>query len=483
MDVVLAIMGYCTQNGKEGPILCIKGRDAKGEAHLAKVDSGEQVNAKIRPYFSIPEEEVDRATDKATAITDSPPGPQDEKLKMIWTKWPMEVRDMRGNFSKTYQAAVIWYKKAIIDLGLERGYVKIAKFDPFNEWTDVPQISIPTESERFYVLPRYEAFDIETNHAKVLKATGKYGELDDAADISIIDANIIDNYDKEYHSFVVTGDHKDYEIEVECRLKDEIHKLVEGVPKKERGRPPTVPKLAKKFVHERKTEPKMLFDFIEHVRSKQPDAIGGHNICGNYFLISHKGRSRRLWRNGFDIPMLVLRCKAIGVDYNRLSPVNIVEIRKVAPKKVASPGTGFDIPISLLAQVDFIKADDVLQLSTRMEEYQTVDGQIFYMGNRKLGTYGGYFFGTGKVEHRGEKVWELFERNWREGDEYCQADTELSFALFEKFGVMDRVFALSHTYGIPPEDAFYTSRLQKFLTLRYCRGRMMIPTEIYKEKD
>ena len=466
VDKVLEIKSFDTENGKNGPILCLLCYDAENKGTVLKVDSGDLRNAKIRPYFGIFEKEVEKAKQipRVTSIREGAKGPLGEHLNLVVTQWPRDTADIRYNFTRTFEADVEWRDVAKRELGL-KAHIKVKDYNTNSEWIYVDQISAPVESEKVFPPNRYITFDIETDHSAVIKEKGYPGTHEDIALIKVICINAIDNFENEYYSFSLKKDIVKDTITRKSRLPDNL-------------RPKNVPKDAichrQTFADERE----MLNAFFWYCRQRLPVAYGGHSIAGSQKLMSFGGKPERMWRNGFDIPILACRGKYLGANYQWLSPINIVQFRK--KEKVVNNEPGLDVVISLSSPIEFMKTDDMFQFTMRAEQYER-DGKKYRMRNQKLDTYMLYYFNIAKVQHEGQ-VWEVFQNNWEDGDYYCWGDTEGSYALYEKFKAVDQVLNITRRFGVHPRDVFYTSRLQDHITLDFCHDKFMLQSK-FEERE
>ncbi len=461
LDKSFEIKSFDTENGLKGPILCLLCYDSENKGTVLKIDSSDLRNHKIRPFFSVSVSEVEKAHQipQVISVEESKPGPLGEKLKRIVTQWPRDTADIRYKFEKTFEADVEWRDVAKRELGL-KAHIKVKNYNPNSEWIYVDQVVVPEENEKVYALNRYIVFDIETDHSAVIREKGTNGTHEDIALIRVICINAIDNFENEYYSFSLKKDIVKDTITRKSRLPDNL-------------RPKNVPKDA---ICHRQTfddERDMLNAFFWYCRQRLPVAYGGHSIAGSQKLMSFGGKPERMWRNGFDIPILACRGKHLGANYQWLSPINIVQFRK--KEKVVNNEPGLDVVISLSSPIEFMKCDDMFQFTQRAEQYEK-DGIKYRMRNQKLDTYMLYYFNVAKVQHSG-KVWEVFENNWDEGDYYCWGDTEGSYALYEKFGAIERVMNITRRFGVHPRDVFYTSRIQDHITLDFCHDKFMLQSK------
>jgi len=462
LDKVFEVKSHHTQNGKDGPILCILCYDADNKPFIFKIDSAD--NERIRPRFGILASEVDKIIgDPLVLKTTRAKGDLGEDLVIVWTKWPSDVVKLRDRFSRTFEADVKWNEVAMRELGIV-SHLKVKNFNPRLEWLNVDQVEIPADSEKVYAKNRYVVLDIETS-TKFVKNSPPVS-VEAVKQTPILCIVMVDSFEREYYSFILSGKNASRIEKRKSRIDDKF-------------RPPGVPAEAIVHVTEFTSEKAMLEAAFKWISERYPVAIGGHSICGAMYLTSHKGSQKRMWRNGFDIPMLYFRAKAIGANPGLMSPLGFVEERE--KKECVGDERGVDVEIPLITTIDFLKADDFFQFTARAEKYEDEHG-VHRLRNKKLGTYLDYYFRVGKVSHAGKEIWELFENNSQEGEYYCWGDVEGSFALYDFFNPVDRVFDYTRTFGIHPSNVFYTQKAQDHLTLLYTHGKFMMPSKYESER-
>ena len=211
----------------------------------------------FRPYFYVPAESFIPMDDKRFA--GSEPGYTSifgEPLTRIYTKLPMDVAQMRDQFSRSYEADILFPWRYRID----RGYVN-------------------KTNVRFFI-------DIEVSMGtRFMKGSFTH---------PITCMSCYDNKNTVYHVFVWRGDLTRLEeiLEIKERIPDEINKN----------------KILNVFLHKFSSEKEMMNAFIKHFNSINPDVVTSWNTSFDYPYIIN-----RMYVIGVD-PALISPIRSVGVD-------------------------------------------------------------------------------------------------------------------------------------------------------------------------
>ena len=97
---------YTLRKGK--PVILLRARDADGKGFIFEKEG-------LRPYFWAPLDEVADAAEIAIAV-------DGKKVGKVYTGIPSEVREKRENYSKSYEADILFPWRFLIDKGIRYGF-------------------------------------------------------------------------------------------------------------------------------------------------------------------------------------------------------------------------------------------------------------------------------------------------------------------------------------------------------------------------
>jgi len=449
----LKILNYCYYNNYNtdnpeynGPILVLKCRDRSNKPHIVKICDQEV----LKPEFYVPADETETALNIQriwpVLVGSSPDSIWDEKTVKIETHFPWQVKQIRKHFTHTYQADVKWEKLAVQKLGLKTPYIAVPSDYKFM-WLKATDIhTLPPESH-FPVDVRVCYWDIETDMRPVEPEFGGWKDAE-LCPITLIGA--FDNYLKEYHSFM-------------WHPKNVQKKVY--APKNHDG--------CLVFYHDFPNEREMLIGYFNWFAECNFDAQFGFNSEGGYRLRSFKGKSRKRWFDGYDMPFLYKRAEVLGLlkEIQIMSPVpNVKEFNRYYGVYFRRYGEKNQVEMRGLAQLDFIPIESVFKYEDKFYKFKGYG----------LDNYMQFFLGFGKVEHE-KQLWELWEDNPEKLRHYNLIDVEGTYKLDEKFGLSKGVFGLSEVVVAPAEDALLGSKLHDHDTLREYRGKIVFDTKYQKD--
>lgn len=427
----------------ECPYLLISGRDERGHQHTVKIAGNKGI---FRPHFYVEDKVENLAILKELGLEyEKWPYPavynEDEKVLIVYTQYPFEVRTFREAFEHTYEADVNYEKMFIMKLGLEGGYLECPK----KEWVEPEEVKPIPEDKHFYIEPRVFYIDIET--APIIPENG--WELDNQTIISLV---VYDNYDNEYNTFEHDSRNEDYwseERTVTNQLKHE-----------------NMPLESKEIIHHFKNEKEMLRKFFE-VFKKRPDAVFTFNGHGGYVLTSVKSKSIRVWRNGFDEPVIHIRGLNLGLikEMQEMSPLPKFKNKYGHYYGVYKRGKSdkYEVVIRGTTPLDFYYAEPLMRYTEKYRDFfgRSLEAYLSYFG--KVG---------GKVKHEGLTVSELKDVDLYKELYYNRVDVEGCRFLDVKFGFSDDIFdtvSLSLVNGI---DVLSATKIHDFIILNesqnYC---------------
>ena len=188
----------------------------------------------------------------------------------------------------------------------------------------------------------------------------------------------------------------------------------------------------------------LLESFISYVSDNCPDVITG------WFITR------------FDLPYIIKRCKKLDVDYSRLSPLNIVKMRR----------RGNRYRIKILG----VNVIDLNELYLDKQETMVESMSLEYIAEREqIGR-------KIEIDNTFASVYDtdpsrIIERNI--------VDVELTVKLDEKYYLIDDLDETRSLpmFGVPIEDALSTSKLADMCFLRYCKNmNIVLPNKSHIRK-
>ena len=265
---VIVAVDYVVDKGKNHPTIYIFYRTENGRKIIKKVEDFE-------PYFFINKDEPITSFKHIKRVEHTPLRSWDGKeLKKIITYLPTDVRKVRGQFTTTYEADVLFATRYIIDAtkeeDWEEGKLRVLYLD----------IEVDDEAQ----------FPSSTSPTNPIPIISCY-----------------DNYTKKYYIFL----HKNSppsttieELKVDYESKEEMSNYVKLKNCKIIDEEVGLNSTANIFIFE--NEKDMLSSFFEFVRDMDFDLLVGWNVMV------------------FDMMYLLSRAKYLGVDYTIFSPIRKV---------------------------------------------------------------------------------------------------------------------------------------------------------------
>ena len=436
----------------ECPVLIICGRDSDGKFHTLKVPGNKGI---YRPHMYV-EDTLDNRRRLSELMFEEKilewgewPYPsvynKDEKVLILYCQYPFEVKGIRRLFEHSYEADVKYEYMYMMKLKLEGGYVEA----PNDGWVN-PEDLIPVpEEEQFIVKPRVFYFDIESD---LINKDEKFSH----ANANVISLVVYDNYTNDYNIYEWSDKNHKYWTE-ERRTKKEF-------------KHPDMPEYSKEIIHHCRNERELLANFFELFR-RHPDGLFGFNSHGGYKLVSVKSKSMRLWRNGFDEPVIYLRAKSLGLDkeLQLMSPLPRFKNKYGHYYGVYHRGREekFEVVIRGVTPLDFYISAGAMQYT---EKYRNFFGE-------SLDNYLKFFGKKGKLTHEGLTVAELKEVDLDKELRYNKRDVEGTLFLDKFFGFSNDIFdtvTLSLVNGI---DILSATKIHKFLTLCESQDSVVYDTQ------
>jgi len=424
----------------ECPILVITGRDKDSVFHTLKIPGNHGI---FRPHMYVEDTPENRILLDELMIDDKIlewgewPYPsvydKNERVLILYCQFPFEVKRVRSMFLHTYEADVKYENMFMMKLKLEGGFLRC----PNDGWVEAEDVKPLPEEEHFIIHARIFYFDIETD---LLNKEEKF-TYNNSLVISLV---IYDNYSNEYHYLEWSKNNNTYWVEERNVRREFKHE--------------DIPEFSKGIFHHCKDEKELLEHFF-HLFNRQPDGLFTFNGHGGYKLVSVKSESKRIWRNGYDEPVIYLRAKALGLEkeLQAMSPLPRFKNKYGHYYGVYHRGREekFEVVIRGLTPLDFYIAAPSMQYT---EKYRDFFGE-------SLENYLQYFAKQGKISHEGLSVAELKEINLEKELRYNKIDVEGMVFLNNFFGFSNDIFdtvSLSMVNGI---DVLSSTKIHKFITL------------------
>lgn len=436
----------------ECPVLIICGRDKDSVFHTLKIPGNKGI---FRPHMYVEDIPSNRTKldqlliDGKILEWDEWEYPsvydEDEKVLILYAQYPFEVKNIRRLFEHTYEADVKYENMFMMKLKLEGGYVEA----PNEGWVQPEDLKPVPEDEQFIVYPRIFYFDIESD--KINKE-----EKFDYNNANVISLVVYDNYTNEYHLFEWSNKNHKYWKEERYAKKGLKHV--------------DIPAESKEIIHHCKDERELLANFFE-LFNRHPDGLFGFNSHGGYKLTSVKSQSMRIWRNGYDEPVIYLRAKSLGFDkeLQLMSPLPRIRNKYGHYYGVYHRGREdkFEIVIRGMTPLDFYIAAGLMQYTQKYRDF-------FGEG---LENYLQFFAKAGKIKHEGLTVAELKEIDLEQELKYNKRDVEGTLFLDKYFGFSNDIFdtvSISLVNGI---DVLSATKIHKFLTLYESQDSVVYDTQ------
>jgi len=196
--------------------------------------------------------------------------------------------------------------------------------------------------------------------------------------------------------------------------------------------------MRKRTKHYFSTEKDMLVKLVEYFKDRDADVIAGWNLVM------------------FDMAYLLSRMMYIGLNINRLSPMNFAYIHST------------NIRIKGIALIDLLQA--YKKLSENLEESYTLN----YIGLKNLN--------EGKTQS-GSDVHRLWNEDLETLIDYNSSDVMLTRKLDEKLKMLEFLDEIRRTCFCQLEDTLMTSRTLDTYVLRLFHNRIVFPSKLKRETE
>lgn len=400
------------------PKILVWGRDKNKELHLFSGDY-------IPNFYVGKDEKVDLdwryVKDVSKEIYKSLDG---KDVKKIFVKCSPLARlttimnELREPFKDTYESHILLSRRAIIDWGI------------MNSFTVKDKQLIPTE-EKLSITPRTIYLDIEINLAP---------EDSMSVDNPIHSIVCLSFYDNYTNKLIAMAWHPSFKEEIE--IKNISIDTKYGVDKFE--------VIVHKFTNERS----LLNSFLEYVSDTDPDIITG------WFAVGYFNKKLHKWAQGFDMPYIINRLSKLGLNRNRLSPINQSYVTK--------------------DKRSIVKGRILFELQEAYRVLQRAD--------KELESWSLSFVTKHELKMKGitpnKKA--FIEKMWKESPiELLQLNVldVVGIVLLDKYKqVISRWDEIRKITGCYLDDVLMYSRVVHILALRFSKGKYILPDKLTKEE-
>lgn len=193
------------------------------------------------------------------------------------------------------------------------------------------------------------------------------------------------------------------------------------------------------YVYDTDDERGMLLDFIDFVKSIDPDIVTAWNL------------------DGYDAPYIINRMRNLRIDYSELSPINRVEVSNDGERVHTVRGREF---------IDLIDAFKKVYFQD-LESY-------------RLNDVGANLLEMEKIKYE-SSLSDLWRDNPEKFVQYNVRDVEIMVKLDEKFRIWDMINEIQSQVGINPKDCIHSTRVTQAYFMRQTDKKM--PKSEYSEKD
>ena len=192
-----------------------------------------------------------------------------------------------------------------------------------------------------------------------------------------------------------------------------------------------------------KTEEEVLFGFLNYISMKNVDIISG-------------------WYSGqFDLPYIINRCKSLGIDYKKLSPVDRVTIYK--------RGEYWKIYIDGLDHIDL------------MDALKDLD---YNLSNWKLKTAAEEILDDPNIEKIQEKTWKNWIDDYKAFLDYSIRDVEILIEISNKLKVFELYINLQQIANLDSINmVFFKSMIVDNYILNSFHNKIIFPTRKTKSRQ
>lgn len=448
----------------ECPIFLMTCRDKDGKFYEFKIPGNKGI---LRPHFFVPDNEFSRDLlennlfikhhgEKEKLEWEEWPHPaiydENEKVLVVYTRYPFQVRWKRSAFERTYEADVPYPEMFIIQLGLNQGYIEVPDD---KEWLDPEDITELPEEDHFFVEPRIAYWDIETEFIDDAKRFDRKNQL-------LISVVLYDNYENVYHTLEWDNKYEEGWVDIKDKVKRKFNH-------------PKIPMYSREKVYHFTNEKDLLLKFIDIWDEMNPDGSFTFNGHGGNMLVTHKGETMRKWRNGFDEPVFHFRCLAhgLGREIQRLSPLPVMKNVYGKYYGVYSRGKGdkSEIVIRGLTPLDFLYAEPLMGYTRKYTDF---------FGRRNLDSYLKFFSNFHKIEHDGLTVAELKEIDLEKELLYNKIDVEGMVFLDKRFDFSRDIFDTVALSLVPGLNVLKATKIHDFLTRKYSKDYCVYDTKHQK---
>jgi len=206
------------------------------------------------------------------------------------------------------------------------------------------------------------------------------------------------------------------------------------------------------------------------------DDILGYFSEGGMKKQSFKGRMKRTWVNGFDMPFLYKRCQHLDLieEMQQLSPFPKVRIKNRWANVYIRGGKEGKTQVVILGtgQLDWIFSNEVLQIDQKYYDFR---------GNR-LADWMDYFLDFNKLDKSGKPVGQLWDERIRYMLDYNLIDVYGIVELDKKFNLSGVQRGRAEVSISPIEDGIFASKLHDHAKLTHYQNDYAFDTKYFGEE-
>lgn len=487
MGELICIGPYDYYENSEGPVWRCHARNSKLERRIIEL-----MDERISPWMYIRKQDEEEFFSILRSSyldylvkkkEDGVPTYMEEPTSRIYTKFPNETGKLRDMVEPlyTFNADIKYEKKVAQQLKLEQ-FMEI----DFGSGYDFVKIdNIKHTESTFPVKFKICYFDLETR-----MSVSPRDVFDNIDKVEIITFAIYNNYSNTYtfYGWKSTWESSVKETEYEPAMKRvlEISKVANELKMKtEKGKKiledlkdslPDIrqfigyPLKSKLLIKHFSSETEMLETFFNDFHIEDFDGIMTFYGRGGNIVSKFKSEHSREWRNGFDIPLLIMRAEYLGLSkqVQKLSNFPEWDKRNVLLKREGKKVEPFIRGVPIFD----IYFDDTVLLYTKEE----------MMKDHTLNSYLKKFVGTQKIVHD-DMVWELFEADEQKEMFYNIMDAEALFDLDVYFDYIMDVSLRALSFGGKIEDGVYASKLHDHINLWFASDVFCMDTRTNNRTD
>jgi len=370
-----------------------------------------------KPFFYVLKSEEDKIDFFCEKVNGFKSIYGDDLIKIIVDN-PWDIRELKLKFSKSFEADIKYPIQFLVEKNI-------------NTCIEINNGKLKASDKE--IMPRVMMLDIETRYE---------GGSNNQMEAPIISISFHDNFTDRFYTIAYNKD---------GTISQRTFKFYSEVMKKEYE--------CDEFIV--KNEKEVLEKFKTYVLEMDPDIWSG-------------------WNHVFDLTYIMHRLEFLNLNPESLSPlgkyygsngyVNLGSKQssngKVSAWKPRKDYKNKNIVIRGRGMIDLLP-------SYKKVKWKSID-------SFKLDEVGKSEFGIGKITYTGWMK-DFWESEFVKFLAYNRKDIEICLAIDKKYSLIDIQLGFRRITGCQLDDIYFNSRMLDTYILRQCKGKLVLPTKVYKE--